>query len=223
MLIILFTGYTEYTVCYATICIASHCFVIFWRVGWMSLTPRRMAWREALGVTGPTTLLLLCVPLRMSWVCRLLWVSGSSWAFFRWQRWELQATSSDWVKAWSHFYARNDGIYYTGNHRQIPWLLVSFCWLEVCRRAQWSCRNLQSASSRLGSDFGLHGLLRSFPGPVCWNSCCSWWLWMEAHHIYWSGSQENKAQCRVGKRKTGDDGHHWHVLSGDGWMVMGDV
>ena len=32
----------------------------------------------------------------------------------------------------------------------------------------------QSASSRLGSDFGLHGLLRSFPGPVCWNSCCSW-------------------------------------------------
>ena len=141
---------------------------------------------------------------------------GSSWARFGWQRSELWATSSDWVEAWSHFYARNDGIYYTGNHRQIPWLLVSFCWLEVCRCAQWSCRNLQSASSRLGSDFGLHGLLRSFSGPVWRNSCFSWWLWMEAHHIYWSGGQEKKAQCRVGKRKTGDDGHHWHVLSGDG-------
>ena len=116
---------------------------------------------------------------------------GSSWALIRWQRWELQATSPDWVEAWSNFNARNNGIHNPRDHWQVPWLLVSFCWLEVCRCAQWSCSNLQSASSRLGSNFGLHGLLRSFPGPVCWNSCCSWWLWMEAHHIYWSGGQEN--------------------------------
>ena len=99
MLIILFTGYTEYTVCYATICIAYHCFVIVWRVGWMSLTPPRMAWREVLGVTGPTTLLLLCVPLRMSWVCRLLWVSGIQLGFLQMA---ALRTSSDVVRlSWS--------------------------------------------------------------------------------------------------------------------------
>ena len=60
---------------------------------------------------------------------------GSSWAFFRWQRWELQATSSDWVKAWSHFYARNDGIYYTGNHREssLATCLLLLAWsLQTC-------------------------------------------------------------------------------------------
>ena len=31
--IALLTWYSEYTVRYATICIAYHCFVIFWRVG----------------------------------------------------------------------------------------------------------------------------------------------------------------------------------------------
>ena len=38
---------------------------------------------KLLGVTGPTTLLLLCVPLRMSWVCRRLWVSGIQLGFLQ--------------------------------------------------------------------------------------------------------------------------------------------
>ena len=45
--------------------------------GRMLLTPpRRMAWLAVRGVTGPTTLLLLCVPSRTNLVCRLPWVSG---------------------------------------------------------------------------------------------------------------------------------------------------
>ena len=41
----------------------------------------RMDWLAVLGATGPTTLPLLCVPLRMNSVCRLQWVFGTQQGF----------------------------------------------------------------------------------------------------------------------------------------------
>ena len=100
-----------------------------------------------------------------------------------WQRWELQAPSCHRNQAWPNFDACNHGIHHPRTYWKIPWLLVSICRFEVCRCSQWTCSNLQSASSRLGSDRGIHGLLRSFPRPVSWNRSLCWRLWMEAHHI----------------------------------------
>ena len=54
-------------------CVAILC--VCWSQG-KHTPPRRMAWLAVLGVTGPTTLLLLCERSRTSWVCRLPWVSG---------------------------------------------------------------------------------------------------------------------------------------------------
>ena len=118
---------------------------------------------------------------------------GPSRAFQRWQRWELQAPSCHRNQAWPNFDACNHGIHHPRTYWEIPWLLVSICRLEVCRCSQWTCSNLQSASSRLGSDRGIHGLLRSFPRPVPWNRSLCWRLWMEAHHIGWPRGEENQA------------------------------
>ena len=119
-------------------------------------------------------------------------ILGSSRALQRRQCWELPAPSYDRNQARPHFHACNHGIHHPRNYRQIPWFLVSFCWLEVCRCAQWPCRNLQSASCRVGTDFGIHGLLRSFPRPVPWNCSLCWRLWMEAHYLWWPRSEENQ-------------------------------
>ena len=120
-------------------------------------------------------------------------ILGSSRSLQRRQCWELQAPSCDRNQARSHFHACNHGIHHSRNYWKIPRFLVSICRLEVCRCSQWTCSNLQSASRRLGSDRGIHGLLRSFPRPVPWNCSLCWRLWMETHHIGWPRGEENQA------------------------------
>ena len=74
--------------------------------------------------------------------------------------------------------------------------------------------NLQSAGSRLGTDLGLHGILRGFPGSVSWHACCGWRLWIQGLDFIRSCREDEEAKCRVGKWSLGNDGDHRHVLSG---------
>ena len=67
---------------------------------------------------------------------------------------------------------------------------------------------------RMGSDLGLHGLLRGFPGPVSWDSCCRRRLWIQGLDCFRPCWKDQEAQCRTCKRKTGDDGHHRNVFPG---------
>ena len=134
---------------------------------------------------------------------------GSSRALQWWQRWELQAPSCHRNQAWPNFDACNHGIHHPRTYWKIPWLLVSICRFEVCRCSQWTCSNLQSASSRLGSDRGIHGLLRSFPRPVSWNSqplleTFGWKLITSDDPEV----KKTKLNAELAKRPFGHDGHH---------------
>ena len=66
----------------------------------------------------------------------------------------------------------------------------------------------------MGSDLGLHGFLRSLPGTDPRNWCICWRLWIQGVDRGWPSWENQEAQCRNCKRKTGDDGHHRHVFPG---------
>ena len=102
-----------------------------------------------------------------------------------------------------------------GDHRQIPWISVTVGRIEIRRCAQWFGCNLESASRRLGTNLGIHGLLRGFSGSVCWNSCCSRRLWIQGLDSIRPSGENQKVKCRVGERPSCNDGYHRHVLSGD--------
>ena len=103
---------------------------------------------------------------------------------------------------------------WTKDHWQVPWLLVAIRRIEIRWRAQRPCSNLQSACRRLGTDLGLHGILRGFPGSVCWNTGRRWRLWIQGLDFFGPSWEDEKAQCRVGKRSACHDGNHWHVFPG---------
>ena len=103
--------------------------------------------------------------------------------------------------------------YLTKDHWKVARLSFAISRVEVRRRAQWTCGNFQGACSRLGTDLGLHGILRGVPGSVSWNTCCCGRLWLQGLDFIWPWRENEKALSRAGKRTTCDDGHHRHVLS----------
>ena len=102
----------------------------------------------------------------------------------------------------------------TEDHWKVAGLLVPIRGIEICRRAQRTCGNLQGACSRLGTDLGLHGILRGFPGSVSWHTCCRWRLWLQGLDFIRSCRENQKIVSGTCQRKTCNDGHHRHVFPG---------
>ena len=74
---------------------------------------------------------------------------------------------------------------------------------------------------RMGSDLGLHGILRGLPGTDPRKCCVCRGLWIQGADRFWPGWENQKAQCRNRQRKTCDDGHHRHVFPGGGRGLCG--
>ena len=74
---------------------------------------------------------------------------------------------------------------------------------------------------RMGSDLGLHGILRGLPGTDPRKCCVCRRLWIQGADRFWPGWENQKAQCRNRQRKTCDDGHHRHVFPGGGRGLCG--
>ena len=160
----------------------------------LRLRLNRMDWLAVLGATGPTTLPLLCVPLRMNSVCRLQWVFGTQQGcssdgsvenFKRRRATEIKHGRISMLATMGYITPELTG--------KFPGFLSPSAGLKFADVPNGLAAISQSASSRLGSDRGIHGLLRSFPRPVPWNRSLCWRLWMEAHHIGWPRGEENQA------------------------------
>ena len=123
-------------------------------------------------ITFYTKMFFLCVSIqyyeiffiRSEFWFTLCTLSRTHLCFYRWITHHFFFTSLEQIQ---------------GDHRQIPWILEPKCRLEVRRRPQRTSSHFQSASSGLGPNLGLHGLLRGFPRSVCWNSCCCRRLWLQ--------------------------------------------
>ena len=100
------------------------------------------------------------------------------------------------------------------DHRKVPRLPQSVRGPEVRRCAQWTGRNFQGSGRRLGSDSGLHGLLRGLPGSVGRNSRCCGRLRLQSADLQRPCREDEKAFSGTCERTTGHDGHHRHVLPG---------
>ena len=74
---------------------------------------------------------------------------------------------------------------------------------------------------RMGSDLGLHGILRGLPGTDPRKCCVCRGLWIQGADRFWPGWENQKAQCRNRQRKTCNDGHHRHVFPGRGRGLCG--
>ena len=123
-------------------------------------------------ITFYTKMFFLCVSIqyheiffiRSDYLFRLCTLSITHLCFYCWITHHFFFTSLEQIQ---------------GDHRQIPWILEPKCRPEVRRRPQRTSSHFQSASSGLGPNLGLHGLLRGFPRSVCWNSCCCRRLWLQ--------------------------------------------
>ena len=100
------------------------------------------------------------------------------------------------------------------DHRKVPRLPQSVRWPEVRGCAQRVGRNFQGSGRRLGSDSGLHGLLRGLPGSVGRNSRCCGRLRLQSADLQRPCREDEKTFSGTCERTPGYDGHHRHVLPG---------
>ena len=123
---------------------------------------------SAWGRTGPTTTLPL--PLRAFENELGVQAPVGFWdpagALQWWQRWETSsARRATEIKHGRISMLATMGYITPELTGKFPGFLSPSAGLKFADCSQWTCSNLQSASSRLGSDRGIHGLLRSFPRP----------------------------------------------------------
>ena len=119
--------------------------------------------------------------------------------------WNSQTCRTDWLQSLKCLPQDGDVFY-------ISFLVVCLFFPFVGRL----CR-------RMGTNLGIHGLLRGFSGSVCWNSCCSRRLWIQSLDSIWSCGEDKKIERRVGERPPCNDGDHRHVLPGHPSMSHGLV